>query len=198
MRNPDLDIIGEDEATERIIDALVKREAECLKLFARQRLALCWGGSKVENRIAEWEAFVRRNGYASLTIFALDGNGRGTIEARARLEALLPVLRPPHCILAIPDPHIERWLLLDGHALHRVLAAPPVPAPPGMGRDFYKNRLADLAQACLSTHETDGTEYAPDIAAVMDFAAAEAADPSLRHFLTDLRAALKQLIPPKA
>lgn len=198
MRNPEFDIIGEDEATERIIDALVKRQAELLGLYARQRQAFCWRGSEVARRVAEWKAFVARSGYAAFTIFALDGNGKGTSEARKKLEDLLPESRPPHYLLAIPDPHIERWVLLDGNALQRVFSAPPSPAPPGGGRDFYKNFLAGLAQASLKTHETDGTEYAPDITEVMDFAVAEDADRSLHLFLSSLRATLKQLIPPKA
>jgi hypothetical protein len=46
----------------------------------------------------------------------------------------------PLMVYAIPDPHIERWFLLDSAAFKTVLDAPPARAtsPPGIRSDRYE------------------------------------------------------------
>ena len=60
----------------------------------------------------------QREPLPDLIVAATDANCKG-LNARTR-EIADPDPRTPPVVLAIPDPHIERWLLLDGAAFKAV------------------------------------------------------------------------------
>ena len=72
------------------------------------------GRQVVRNCVSSFGISVRRKALPDLLIVGRDANCQGYLK-RGRNWS-----RPPHCgcpvVYAIPDPHIERWLLLDSAA----------------------------------------------------------------------------------
>ena len=102
-------------------------------------------------------------------------------------ELQLP--NPPAPILfAVPDPHIERWLLLDGAAFKAVF---------GRGCDApdlkcrYKTRLIDEIKAANIVPSLGGIEFAEDIIRHLDIGRAARADSSFKRFVDGLNKALQ-------
>ena len=91
----------------------------------------------------------------------------------------------------MPDPHIERWLLLDSGAFKKVLGKGCSAPDQKCNRDLYKQRYAQSIYAAGLTPLFGGLEHAPNIVSEMNLARAASRDKSFRHFLRDLRAALK-------
>ena len=95
-------------------------------------------------------------------------------------------------VMAIPDPHIERWLLLDGAAFRYVVGRGC--DAPGLkcDRDLYKQALIKAIIDAGIMPSFGGIEFAEDIVRQMDLQRAMNEDQSLRRFLTDVRAVFQQ------
>ena len=107
----------EDRAHQLVIGALLRRLAE------EHRVGIClvWrqaygGHGRMKHELNDYLRALRqqREPLPDLIIAATDANCKG-LNARTR-EIADPDPRTPPVVLAIPDPHIERWLLLDGAA----------------------------------------------------------------------------------
>ena len=96
---------------------------------------------------------------------------------------------PGKIVKAIPDPHVERWLLLDGaafrHAVGRGCQAPDRKCE----RERYKDQLIDEIKEAGVIPSLGGIEYADDIVEALDLQRA-GQDASLGRFLASLRQAL--------
>ena len=66
-------------------------------------------------------------------------------------------------VLAIPDPHIERWLLLDGAAFKAVFGTGCDAPDLKCERNHYKRQLMDAIQSAGTTPRLGGIEYAEEI-----------------------------------
>ncbi|MGQ9366571.1 hypothetical protein [Azospirillum sp. ST 5-10] len=140
--------------------------------------------------VAELRLFVRdlRRGVQDLPdllVIATDGNCKGYAERR---DELSPIVEPvaEAVVFAIPDPHVERWLLLDSHAFRQV-AGKGCDAPDRKcERSRYKKRLMDSFRAAGLQPNLGGTEFAGDIFDVVDLDRVAMLDASLGRFLADL------------
>ena len=90
-------------------------------------------------------------------------------------------------ILAIPDPHIERWLLLDGAAFKAVFGKGCDAPDQKCDRGRYKQRLIEAIYATGTIPRLGGTEYAEDIVEQININRAVRVDRSFRRFVADLR-----------
>ena len=88
-----------------------------------------------------------------LLIVATDANCKGLNE-RANEFKLSDA--PSDTILAIPDPHIERWLLLDGAAFKAVFGKGCEAPDLKCCRDRYKERLIREIYAAGVTPDLSG------------------------------------------
>jgi hypothetical protein len=95
-------------------------------------------------------------------------------------------------VAAIPDPHIERWLLLDSAAFKAVLGKGCSAPDQKCQRDRYKQMLRNAVRDADVMPLFGGVEHAADIVNQMNLQAVEQADTSFRSFLQALRAQLKQ------
>lgn len=181
----------EDFAHQKVIGALVQRiGAECAVDVHPDWRSRVQGHGKV---IAELKDFLRdleRQGSPrpDLLIIASDANCKGFNERSreiGRLEAQTPV------VLAIPDPHVERWLLLDGAAFKAVFGRGCQAPDRKCSRERYKEILIEEIHAAGGTPILGGIEYAEDIVRQMDIDRAARADDALRRFVEDLRSALR-------
>lgn len=127
-----------------------------------------------------------------LVIVATDANCKG---ARERAQEILPKDpgRPFPIVVAIPDPHIERWLLLDGAAFREVFGQGCDAPDSKCERNRYKQMLIQQIAKAGAQPPLGGIEFAADLVEAMDLDRAARADRSLDRFLSNLKQALGAL-----
>ena len=184
-------LFGEDVAHRRVIGALVERLADEGGIDARfdWRSAVQGHGRVVQEFRRYLRDLARQGARPDPIVVATDANCRGWNE-RAREIGNPDALAPT--VLAVPDPHIERWLLLDGAAFKSVFGKGCDAPDRKCDRDRYKQRLAEAIHATGSTPILGGIEFAEDVVQAMDVERAMGADRSLERFVDDLRAAFRQ------
>ena len=185
MRNVALFV--EDYAHEKIIGALVWKiaaEFGCDVEFDWRNTV--GGHGKVIAELKDYIRDLKRQGtpWPDLIIVATDANCKGLNE-RSReigdLDAPAPVL------LAIPDPHVERWLLLDDAAFRAVFGRGCQAPDRKCSRVLYKRILIEEIHAAGGTPILGGIEFAEDILCHMDIDRATRADRALQRFVEELR-----------
>jgi hypothetical protein len=188
----------EDRAQERLIVSLVQRvfKEESLDVDCDVRSAS--HGARVFTELGRFARDLRKERNAreriDVIIVAKDANCKGyawnaeLLRSRISKSGLLG-----RTVLCIPDPHIEKWYLLDLGALRTAVGAPVNVQQPAYKckRDWYKSQLS-TALAPLGSL-LGGAEYAEDIVSALDFQTACSFDQSFARFLTDLRSAARKL-----
>lgn len=177
----------EDFAHREIIGALVQRLAQDADIAVR----LNWrnarhGHGKVVQEVKQYldDLKRQRNSAPDLLIVGTDANCKGLNE---RTKEFKDLDAPAPMIFAIPDPHIERWLLLDGAAFKAVFTKGCDAPDLKCCRDRYKERLIKEIFAAGITPSLGGIEFAQDLVKQMDIDRAAKADKSLDHFVNELR-----------
>ncbi len=133
----------EDYAHRQVIGALVQRVAdECDVAIQLDWRNAVGGHGKVIAELNDYMRDLKRQGgsWPDLIVVATDANCKGLNE-RAREIAGRDA--PAPMILAIPDPHIERWLLLDGAAFKAVFGRGCDAPDQKCDRGRYKQRLIE-------------------------------------------------------
>src|SRR5437764_285312 len=120
---PDVIIFGEDYAHEIILRTLLERLAAIFKVPVKIRVRSATGGHG--RLLGDLKEFVRElaKGQAELPdlfVVARDANCLGYAQRAKEITETLEHYRGS-VALAVPDPHVERWLLLDSHAFKVVL-----------------------------------------------------------------------------
>ena len=177
----------EDYAHRQVIGALVQRIAE----ESDVSIQLDWrnvvgGHGKVIAELKDYMRDLRRQGgpWPDLIVVATDANCKGINE---RTREIGGRDEPAPMILAIPDPHIERWLLLDGAAFKTVFGKGCAAPDQKCDRDRYKQRLIEAIHATGTTPILGGIEYAEDIVQQININRAARVDRSFRRFVADFR-----------
>lgn len=184
----------EDYGHETFINTLVKRLA-------------CENGIevKIENRnvrggygkvITEYQSYLRdlrreMDRLPDLLIAATDANCKGYLERRREIEETNKEFKN-FTVYAIPDPHIERWLLLDSAAFKSVLGKGCDAPDQKCSKDRYKKLLLEAIQNAGVTPPLGGMEYAEDLVNTMNLQRMEQADASFGKFLKDLQNKFKE------
>lgn len=181
---------GEDNAHRQVIGALIARVAAELSLSVE----VDWrnarhGHGRVVAEVGEYLRDVKaQRQRVDLIVIATDANCKGPVERSRQI----PINdSPAPVVLAIPDPHIERWLLLDGAAFKAVLGQGCQAPDRKCERDRYKTLLIQAISNAGVVPSLGGIEFAEDIIREMDLVRAAAADASLRQFLDTLRLQLR-------
>ena len=188
---PDVVLFVEDFAHQEVIGALVRRLAADLGLEVR----LEWRSARhgYGRVVHEFKEYLRDLGrqrvpVPDLIVVATDANCHGLNE---RIREIGDPDAPARVVMAIPDPHVERWLLLDGAAFKNVFGRGCDAPDQKCDRDRYKQRLVQAIFASGVTPNLGGIEFAEDIVQCMDIERAEQADESFRRFAGSLRSALR-------
>lgn len=178
----------EDYAHQQVIGAVVKKLADesDLTLNLQWRSSVKGYGrvvSEFDQYLRDLEGLVETS--ANLIVVATDANCKGFHERAKELQR--DNLRAP-IIQAIPDPHIERWLLLDGAAFRAVFgkgcAAPDLKC----SRNHYKQMLTAAIREAGVNPSLGGIEFAGDIVDNMDIKRAARSDDSFRRFVESILA----------
>jgi hypothetical protein len=186
----------EDSGHEKIIGALLNRYQSHFKIQIQVHYRNVRGGHGTA--LTELKEFLRdmKRGVVDvpdLLIVGIDANCKGYIEARREIvELVTKAERDPITIYAIPDPHVERWLLLDSAAFKEVLGKGCKAPDQKCERGRYKRALADAVREAGLLPLLGGLEHAEDIIKALDLVRVKAADASIRHFLDALEAQFKR------
>jgi len=180
-------IFAEDLGHEEFLTPLVKRIGSIEhKSLIPIPVSVRGGHGKVITELSEFLEDVRKSRFQTpdLIVVATDANCKGRAK---RLNDIKAVLREFEVITtcAIPDPHIERWYLLDSAAFKEAVGKGCSAPDHKCARDRYKEHLAQAVRACDVEPILGGIEYATDIVNGMDIDRMIASHNSLSDFLGD-------------
>jgi hypothetical protein len=107
---------------------------------------------------------------ADLIIVARDANCKGYRERSEAIRRLSEKHSPSPVIPAIPDPHVERWFMIDMNALRQASGLPLVgEAPPyKCDKDRYKKLLREVFRGTGVSPPLGGVEYGPRVVEKLD------------------------------
>lgn len=181
----------EDQAHRLVIGALIERVAdECDIAVKVEWRNARRGYGRVVKEFSEYLRDLKRQGnLPDFIVVGTDANCKGR---KARSQQLPVNESPVPVVLAIPDPHVERWLLLDGAAFETVFGKGCAAPDKKCARSRYKERLIQAIAAAGVTPGPGGIEFAGDLVREMDLRRVKQLDVSLGRFLDDLDGQLKR------
>jgi len=186
-------LFAEDYGHEEFVKALVERlsrESDVpVKITPRN---VRGGHGKV---VTEFQIFLRdlehaREGLPDLLIVATDANCKRYAKRRREIDKINDKFKN-FSVYAIPDPHIERWLLLDSAAFKMVLGKGCGKPDKKCSRDRFKQLLLNAMRNAGVIPPLGGVEYTEDIVNAMDLQRMERANASFGKFLKDLQSKFK-------
>jgi len=121
-----------------------------------------------------------------LLLVATDGNCKGYLGRKQEIDIAMKGFAG-QVIYAIPDPHIERWLLLDSTAFKKVLGKGCSAPKQKCERHLYKRLLLEAVRQTGINPPLGGIEYAGDLVNAMDLGRLERTDDSMSKLLKPLR-----------
>lgn len=187
-------MILEDVAQEALLCPLVHRIAVDEGVALRPRVMAARGGiGKVLGQLAELGRACAEGCVAvpDGVLVCVDANCRGFVERRKAVVAKAGVLED-RLIVAIPDPHIERWYLLDAHAFKNVVGQGCKAPDDKCLKDRYKTLLIEAVENAGVEPLLGGIEHAGELAKAIDVAKIARSDASFGHFRDALRGWLKR------
>ena len=184
----------EDYAHQQFLGALLQRLAEESGVSIR----LDWrnarrGHGAVVKEFKQYLRDVQMQGdeQPDLIVAATDANCKGLRDRTTALRGVTPQA-DLNIVFAVPDPHIERWLLVDSGAFKKVFGRGCNAPDQKCERARYKKMLIDAIRESGITPSLGGIEYAEDIVKEMDLGQAARNDASLQRLLEDLNAVFRE------
>lgn len=188
-------LFAEDLAHQAVIKPMIEKISKTLKVDMIVSIRNSRGGfGRVTFELGRYISDVRKGKEfgSDLLVVATDSNCKGYSERKRELTSVLDE-NEMAWVCAIPDPHIERWLLLDSAAFKRVLGKGCEPPPQKCERGLFKSRLKDAVRNTGVNPTIGGIEHAEEIVSEMNFEEVAGCDPSFGHFYRDLLGALKRI-----
>lgn len=186
---PEVLLFVEDVAQERFLTALLKRMAADRSVPLTVRVRSARGGfARVLGQLEEFANAVEK-GQDTLPdglVVSVDANCRGFLERRRAVQAragrLFEFIMP-----AIPDPHIERWYLLDGEAFRAALGRGCRAPDAKCEKERYKRLLNAAVLESGVQPLLGGVEYAEDIVNEYHIQRVADVDESFGRLVGDIR-----------
>ncbi len=184
-----INLFVEDEAHEVFLNALIHRFANDHEVIINIKASSVRGGyGKTISELEQYQRDLLRNKeyLPDLVIVATDSNCKGFSERERSIKQASADLGNL-VISMIPEPHIERWLLLDPVAFKKVLGKGcPIPDQK-CERGRYKRQLLKAISNAGVTPLLGGIEHTEDLVSAMNFQRAAQIDKSIDKFLKELR-----------
>ncbi len=184
-----INLIVEDRAHARFLEALLNRLADQYAVPVEIRLGSARGGhGRVISKLKEYTNDLQNDQVIlpDLLIVATDGNCKGFSERKHEIDNALRGFSGQF-ICAIPDPHIERWLLIDSAAFKKVLGKGCSAPVQKCERDLYKRLLQEAVQQTGIKARFGGIEYTEELVHEMNLDYLERTEESLGKLLRSLR-----------
>ena len=187
----DVSAFYEDAAHEAVVGAFFRTHCDAIGVNALLRVRNNAGGhGAMTHAVRSFFSATKRGEIAGdAFLIARDGNGIGVVERERELKAICEQLEiAVPIVYAIPEPHIEHWLLLDPHAIKTVFGVRFDEVAHHPNRGGYKNALAQVCVAANINSPTGGIEFADDIVAVANLQQIRQRDNSVDRFLRGIEA----------
>jgi hypothetical protein len=189
----EITLFCEDSFHERFVGKLIDRFRDQYEIPVACRFLSSQGG--LPRMHYEFTQFLRdlsrqRAPLPDSIIVVVDANCLGHNQRKAEMnKALAPYPEfQPIVSYAIPDPHIERWMLVDPTAFQTVFGRGCTLPAIKCAKDEYKRLLRNEIRETGIEAPLGGEEFAEDIVAEMNLAQAEVREASLGLFLKNLKA----------
>lgn len=195
-----VDLFVEDRAHESFLEPLLMRIAreqdQDIEMEIRVRSARGGHG----RAIAEFELYQRivtksllGSESADIVVVAIDGNCSTPTVARRRIQDATDLMLIDRLVIACPDPHIERWYVADPESFETTVGHRPSVGDKKCARGHYKQILTTAIRQAGHPTTLGGVDFAFELVEGMDLYRAGRNDSSLKAFLDDLRARLRQV-----
>ena len=184
-----INLFVEDFGHETFLDALLRRFAGQYTITIEIRSGNALGGyGRMTKELKKYITDLQRSkrNLPDLIIAATDGNCKGYLQRKQEIDEVTKIYSEL-VICAVPDPHIERWLLLDSAAFKRVLGTGCKAPVYKCERDLYKRLLLEALQKAGSNPLLDPMDYAKPLVNEMDLDYLERTEESLGKLLKALR-----------
>jgi len=194
---PEINVFCEDSFHENFVGAMLRRFESEYQVASSFRFLSARGG--LPHMHWEFEEFLRdlergRLPRPDSVVVVLDANCIGYNERKKQMEGVVETHPQFQQIVsyAIPDPHIERWMLVDEAAFRTVFGRGCTLPGLKCAKDEYKRLLLKEIRDSGIEPILGGEEFAEDIVKAMNLAKAEIREPSLGLFLKSLKALFNQ------
>jgi hypothetical protein len=202
-------LFGEDECHERFIGTIIHRVAEEQNVEITVRMLSVRGGRG--RAIRELDQYLREIKYfrveslkkesrikelPDMLIVAIDSNCKSISDTKKEIEEKISsnkVAFEDSVVYAIPEPHIERWMLVDSAAFKKFFGRGCRAPNAKCDKDEYKRRVAQAINEAGWKTAFFGIEYASEIAEKLNLDISAKKDKSLAMFIDDLRSKIKLL-----
>ncbi|EFK07325.1 conserved hypothetical protein [delta proteobacterium NaphS2] len=179
----------EDHAHQEFLHALLNR----ISLEQGIEIKIEWrnvrrGYGAVINELRQYmrDLFRGRGGFPDLVLVATDANCKGLNQRLKEIASVTSKFPQAFVICAIPDPHIERWMLIDSAAFKSVFGRGCLAPDQKCEKARYKKMLIESIREAGVIPSLGGIEFAKDIAENMDLDHIARKDPSLNRFLQEI------------
>lgn len=184
-----INLFVEDEAHEVFLTALVQRFANDYNITISIKASSVRGGhGKVIAELRQYQQNLQhsREGLPDLIVVGIDSNCTGFLEREREINQVVSDFTDL-VIHAVPEPHIERWLLLDSEVFKTVFGKGcPVPDQK-CERDRYKRFLLEAIRNAGVIPLLGGIEHTTDLVNAMNLQRIVRIDKSLERFLRALQ-----------
>ena len=184
-----INLFVEDHGHEAVLTALIQRLSQQYGVSIKTIAKTSTGGhGRVLSTLKEYISDLKdgQEAMADLLIVATDGNCLGYLKRKQEIDKAMKSFISP-VIYAIPDPHVERWLLLDSAAFKQVLGKGCSAPDHKCDRGHYKRLLSEAIRQAGHASLLGGIEYAQDLVNEMDLEHIERTEDSFGKFLKPLR-----------
>lgn len=192
---PDIALFCEDFGHEQFIGALIRRLADQYGMRIAIRPYSVVGGHG--RALSELRTFVRdlHRGQVErpdILVVAIDANCNAFGEVKKKIFGITEEFSE-FIVCAVPDPHVERWMLIDSNAFNQVFGVGCNMPDSKCQKDRFKRFLLKEVQASGLRPQLGGMEFAEDIVSELNLRFIERADQSLGSLIKDLKTIFKRL-----
>ena len=186
----------EDYGHREFLVPLIQRLADENNTTIQIRVHSATGGFGRVGR--EFDVYVRedllkfKESLPDLIVVAEDANCTGFLERRKGLQQTAEPIKE-RVVFAVPDPHIERWMLIDPSAFRAVLGTSCELPDQKCDRGCYKRLLAQAVKDAGVAPTLGGMEHAEEIVRSLDLRTCNKHD-DFSTFLGELSAHMRYWI----
>jgi hypothetical protein len=184
-----ISLFVEDVAHEDFLTALVQRVANTSNIKINIKAFSVRGGhGKVITELRQYQQDLQHNDedLPDLIIVGTDSNCKGFLQREKEINQVTSNLAD-RVISMIPQPHIERWLLLNSEAFRKVFGKGCSVPKRKCDRDRYKRLLLQAIRDAGVIPLLGGIERTADLVNAMDLQHLEQSDRSFRRFFRVLQ-----------
>lgn len=195
-----VDLFVEDRAHEEFLGAIVRRIARQEDRQIQLRVRAARGGyPRVLSELDLYQKMVL-GGLATMSlpdilVVAADANCQGLAVKKRAIRQRLETPFRDRTVLAVPDPHVERWYLSDRQGFKQVVGIQPPAERRKCERERYKRMLAQAVRDGGHPAILGGIEFAKELAESIDFYRAGRAEPGFKQFVSDAVSAFRLAVP---